>query len=221
MQLLGNRHPHNPNEIDPESIFRDYFVAQAHEAEEATIASTTSASFALPLFVPSKPQVHSSESLRPNPKIKAYSRIDIPVETDLDWALRPQPVPYEVPTSYGSRMANSVGSSSLHAYKHVPTISSTWRPRQQRRSSALGCIEQQHRQLLWQHEGLPPVLSQAAADDRMSDSESEDEGDNDVRISPASCFSCFLLSISVFLCCPFICISLLFFCLAQRIDSPH
>ena len=56
--------------------------------------------------------------------------------SDVDWQLRPQPIPYELPTTYGARLANSIGSSTLHVYKDMATIATSLRPRRQRRASA-------------------------------------------------------------------------------------
>ena len=129
------------------------------------------------------------ELLRPSEALKVFSTAtaSLPGETDGNWALRPQRVTYDVPQNYGSRVGNSVGASALYSCSEVPTMHRNWRPRRQRRSSALSSLSEQHSQLLWQHLGLPARRSKGLlADDIMSDSESEDEGDADMVIPTAT-----------------------------------
>jgi len=161
---------------DPQSIYHHLFSSRAHEGEDSTSVSTDLLFSAVPSKVP------GSDLLRPTSTVKAFAHLATPVETDHDWALRPQSMPLQFPQTYGCRLASSVGTSSLHAYSGVPTLSSHWRPRRQRRPSALLCLREQHQQLLWLHEGLPLEQFQRAESDAMSDSESDDDGDDDFTI---------------------------------------
>ena len=157
---------------DASTVMKTLYEMRAHEIEDSPELAIDA------LLCPPVPTSHALDSLRPSVSVRAYTSAAMPSETDVDWLLRPQPVAYEVPHTYGSRVASSVGTSSLHVLKPVPTTSEAWRPRRLRKSSALFCLEEQHRQLLWQHQGLPPTRVQPVAADAMSDSESDDEGDD-------------------------------------------
>jgi hypothetical protein len=154
--------------VAPSAVMAALYGWRAHEAEESPAVAIDA------LLCPAVARSRALE--RPRAAACAFASVGMPIETDADWVLRPQPVLYDVPNTYGSRVANGCGAASLHALRAVPTLAEAWRPRRQRRSSALFCLEEQHRQLLWQHQGLP--RTQPAAADAMSDSESDDEGDD-------------------------------------------
>ena len=157
---------------DPPTVMKALYGTRAHEVEESPELAIDA------LLCPPVPTSHALDTLRPSVSVRAYIGAAVLAETDADWLLRPQPLPYQVPHNYGSRVASSVGASALHVLKTVPTLSDAWRPRRLRSSSALFCLEEQHRQLVWQHQGLPPTRLQPVAADAMSDSESDDEGDD-------------------------------------------
>ena len=77
--------------------------------------------------------------------------------------------------SIGKTYAEKVGSSTLHAHRNIKTISSTWRPRRERRGTSLACLAVDTRQGLWECKDLPPVQKGQVEEDKMSDSESEGE----------------------------------------------
>lgn len=160
---------------DPEAIMEKLFTPNVPVVDSQPEA-------ALALFADATPRVQGLEYLRTDTEIASFASCPVPHETDLDWALRPQPVPHTIPATYRACIANSIGTATIHAYDKEPTISQTWRPRRQRRSSSLVCLEHQHRQFLWNHEGIPQPLVQSDQHDIMSDSESEDEGDDTVSI---------------------------------------
>ena len=182
--------PPPPGLMDPEAVFEALYTKRAHEIEEFPDIGAEA------MVRPRLPATSSLDTLRPSQSVRAFARVDMPVETDAEWALRPQPLAYEVPNTYGSRLANSIGSTSLHAYRDVATLSEVWRPRRQRRSSALLCLEDQHRQQLWAHLGVPPLQYQPAAADAMSDSESDDDEDDNVRRCPFQILKCQRLTIT-------------------------
>mmetsp|Transcript_35904 Transcript_35904/g.83232 ORF Transcript_35904/g.83232 Transcript_35904/m.83232 type:complete len:1012 (+) Transcript_35904:171-3206(+) len=163
---------------DPAAILDRLYVQHAADADSLATPMTT-------LFTRTAPKAKDLDYFRPSRSLKTFTNSAVAQETDVDWQLRPQPIPYELPTTYGARLANSIGSSTLHVYKDMATIATNLRPRRQRRASALLCLQDQHRQVLWKHEGVPKPLAQPDANDVMSDSESDDEGGDDVVIPTA------------------------------------
>ena len=116
--------------------------------------------------------------LRHDNSVRVYAPVDkLAQETDRSWDVRPKFIPREIPESIGRLYSEKVGTSTLHAHRNIETISTTWRPRRERKVTCLEALAVNTRQSLWECKDLPPVQSRHVEDDNMSDSESEGEVD--------------------------------------------
>ena len=114
--------------------------------------------------------------LRHDSSVRVYAPVNqITLETDRSWDVRPRFIPREVPVSIGRTYSERVGSSTIHAHRNIQTISESWRPRRERRGTALAAMAVNTRQGLWEVKDLPLVQSRQASEDFMSDSESDGE----------------------------------------------
>ena len=107
--------------------------------------------------------------LRHDNSVRIYAPVNrILQETDDAWNVRPKFIPRVVPDSIGKTYAERVGSSTLHAHRNIKTISSTWRPRRERRQTSLAALAVNTRQGLWECKDLPLIQKKAVEEDAMS-----------------------------------------------------
>jgi len=168
------------------------------ESSATFLDEITDKSFGLELSGPCLPESmtvynppENLNLLRYDNTVRVYAPVtSMLVETDVDWNLRPRPIEREVPASIGRSYSLEVGSSTLHSYRNVKTISSSWRPRRERRGGALSCLAVGTRQSLFGVKDMPTYQSCQAEEDDMSDSESDDENAAADRPTPAEarCF---------------------------------
>mmetsp|Transcript_18802 Transcript_18802/g.24219 ORF Transcript_18802/g.24219 Transcript_18802/m.24219 type:complete len:1082 (-) Transcript_18802:17-3262(-) len=98
-------------------------------------------------------------------------------ETDPHSVFDVKDVPRVHRPTEGTRIGYDTGSTSLRLYNNTPTISSRWVMRAERQPSILWCLPNQHKEGIWEMQGLPNHLKVMEKEDVMSDSESDDEED--------------------------------------------
>mmetsp|Transcript_32344 Transcript_32344/g.108979 ORF Transcript_32344/g.108979 Transcript_32344/m.108979 type:complete len:351 (+) Transcript_32344:207-1259(+) len=156
------------------------FLADALGLCAATPAEDSDAAMAtMPDALTAVVQVDGHQFLR-------QSRVDVPFarppsldEASAAWPLRPQPVPRT--QTVNARISTRADAATARAYAaEWPSTSDVWRPRRERRASALSCLAHAYHLRGWNVDAAAPrPLRGPAAEDALSESESDDEASHD------------------------------------------
>lgn len=118
--------------------------------------------------------------LIPSKQVRVFTELKPRSEADADYPLRPQPRERYVLPNHGMIKQQKAGYGCIEATKWMPTLADSWRMRGEGRFSTVAGNGAQLG--VWEVAGLPAATSSKVGDDAMSDSESEDEGEDDVMI---------------------------------------
>jgi len=136
------------------------------------------------------PAMHSLSLLIPSSKVRAFKELIPRTEGDVDYALRPAVHPRSLEPTHWDITQQSVGSGTLASLVVTPTVESRWRPRQEARASALSAHGRQLEVWRGGVTDVPAIVPALPFEDNMSDSESEDDGEDDPLIpTPGICRS--------------------------------
>jgi len=118
--------------------------------------------------------------LIPTRQVRVFMELKPRSEADIDWTLRPMPRKRYVLPNHGVIKQQKVGSGCIQATKWMPTLAERWQMQGEGRYSS---VADNGAQLgLWEVSKLPGLTTMKVTEDAMSESESEDEGEDDVMI---------------------------------------
>lgn len=126
------------------------------------------------------PSTDPMSLLVPTRTVRVFSEQETRTEADVDFELRPRPRNRYVPPTHGVIKQEKVGSGCIQGTQWMPTLSGNWRLRGESRFSTVGDNGAQLK--MWDVQGLPELTIERVQTDVMSESESEDEGEDDVLI---------------------------------------
>lgn len=118
--------------------------------------------------------------LVPSSKVRAFKELIPRAEGDIDWKLRPAVHDRELEPTHWDATQNAVGSGTIATLVVTPTMTSQWRARREARASSLSAHG--HQMEMWRVAGIPSLIPAQPCEDQMSDSESEDDGEDDPLI---------------------------------------
>lgn len=122
--------------------------------------------------------------LVPSSRVRSFKELIPRTEADIDYALRPAIHNRTIAQTHWDKTQDAVGSGTLATLVMTPTIATKWRPRRQGRTSSLSAHGQQLE--VWRVANVPAIMPAQSFEDKMSDSESDDDGEDDPLIPTPS-----------------------------------